>query len=69
MASTIRLRRGSSTPSAAAFQVGEPAWDAANGKLYVKDNAGFMVLINQGDVDYGLITGATDGSIDYGALS
>lgn len=69
MASTIKLRRGSGTPTAGEFQVGEPAWDSTNGVLYVKNTAGAMVQINQTNADYGLITGAVDGSLDYGALS
>lgn len=48
MANTIRLRRGSGAPTAGSFQVGEPAWDATNGRLYVKDNAGTMVQIGAG---------------------
>lgn len=68
MASVIRLRRGSTTPSAASFQIGEPAWDAANSKLYIKNNAGIMVEIGSNNLDYGSITDAVDGSLDYGAL-
>lgn len=41
--STIRLRRGSGTPSAGSFLEGEPAWDSTNGKLYIKNAAGAMV--------------------------
>lgn len=68
MANTIRLRRGSTVPSAAAFQVGEPAWDATNSQLYIKNTAGSMVLINPGNQDYGLITGSVDIQNDYGSL-
>ena len=45
MANTIRLRRGTGAPTASLFQIGEPAWDAANGVLYVKNNAGSMVQV------------------------
>lgn len=68
MANTIRLRRGTTTPAAASFQIGEPAWDATNSLLYIKNTAGSMVLINPGSQDYGLITGAVDSQTDYGSL-
>lgn len=42
----IQLRRGSGLPDAADFVVAEPAWDSANGKLYVKNASGAMVEIN-----------------------
>jgi hypothetical protein len=48
MANTIRLRRGTAAPVASNFVVGEPAWDATNSNLYVKNTAGSMVLINSG---------------------
>lgn len=68
MANTIRLRRGTTTPSANSFAIGEPAWDQSTGKLYIKNAAGSMVLINPGNADYGLLDGAVDGSFDYGSL-
>jgi len=68
MASVIRLRRGTTVPSGANFVVGEPAWDQSAGKLYIKNQAGSMVLINPGNADYGLLDGAVDGSFDYGSL-
>ena len=46
MAVQIQLKRGTSAPSAGSFAVGEPAWDATNGRLYVKNTAGSMVEIN-----------------------
>lgn len=46
MANTIRLRRGTTTPSAGSFLEGEPAWDSTNSKLYIKNAAGTMVQIN-----------------------
>lgn len=46
MANTIRLRRGSTTPTAGSFLEGEPAWDSTNSKLYIKNAAGTMVQIN-----------------------
>ena len=69
MAVQLRLRRGSSAPSAGSFVEGEPAWDSSNSKLYVKNSAGTMVLINPGSQDYGLITGTVDSSTDYGSIA
>ena len=69
MAVQLRLRRGSSTPSAGSFVEGEPAWDSSNSKLYVKNAAGTMVLINPGSQDYGLVTGTVDSSTDYGSIA
>ena len=46
MANTLRLRRGSSAPSAGSFVEGEPGWDSTNGRLYIKNAAGVMVEIN-----------------------
>ena len=68
MAVQLRLRRGSSASSAGSFVEGEPAWDSSNSKLYVKNSAGTMVLINPGSQDYGLITGTVDSSTDYGSI-
>lgn len=48
MANTIRLRRGSTIPSAGSFVEGEPAWDSTNSKLYIKNAAGTMVEIGAG---------------------
>lgn len=45
MPNTIRLRRGTTTPTAGSFVDGEPAWDSGNSKLYVKNTAGSMVQI------------------------
>lgn len=45
MANTILLRQGTTTPSGSAFSVGEPAWDKSAGKLYIKNQAGYMVNI------------------------
>lgn len=69
MAVTLRFKRGTTAPSAASFQVGEPAWDASAGRLYIKDTAGSMVLINQNSQDYGLITGTVDSQTDYGSIA
>lgn len=45
MANTLRLRRGSTTPTAGSFVEGEPAWDSTGKKLYVKAADGTMVQI------------------------
>lgn len=68
MAITIRIRRGSNSPSASLFAVGEPAWDGTNKRLYVKATDNTMVLINPGNQDYGLLTGSLTSTADYGAL-
>lgn len=44
----IVLRTGSTTPSAADFVVGEPAWDSSAGKLFLRNAAGSMVEIGAG---------------------
>jgi hypothetical protein len=44
----IVIRNGTTTPSAGDFDTAEPAWDATNGKLYIKDGAGSMVEIGAG---------------------
>jgi hypothetical protein len=41
----IKLRTGSTVPSAASFATSEPAWDSTNALLYVKSGAGAMVPI------------------------
>lgn len=48
MPNTLRLRRGSTAPSAGSFVEGEPAWDSTNKKLYVKAADGSMVEIGAG---------------------
>jgi hypothetical protein len=67
----IILRNGITAPSAGDFDVGEPAWDRSNGKLYVKDGAGAMIEIGAGAApitDYGSVADAVTASFDYGAL-
>jgi hypothetical protein len=44
----ILIRNGTTTPSAADFDVAEPAFDKTAGKLYVKNAAGLMVEIGAG---------------------
>lgn len=48
MANTIKLRQGTTTPSAGSFSIGEPAWDNTASKLYIKNAAGAMVEIVAG---------------------
>lgn len=48
MANTIKLRQGTTTPSAGSFSIGEPAWDKSASKLYIKNAAGSMVEIGAG---------------------
>lgn len=44
----ILLRQGTTTPGAANFEVGEPAWDKLGKKLYIKAEDGTMVEIAGG---------------------
>ena len=39
----ILIRQGTTAPSAGDFDTAEPAWDATNGKFYIKNSAGTMV--------------------------
>lgn len=55
MPNTIRLRRGSTVPSAVSFVEGEPAWDSANGMLYCKTASGVMKQLN-----YNITTSTSD---------
>lgn len=67
----IILRNGTTAPSAGDFDVGEPAWDKTNGRLYVKNTAGSMVEIGgpgANQADYGLLTEATNSTADYGGI-
>jgi len=41
----ITIRSGTNTPNPADFDESEPAWDKANGRLYIKDQAGAMVSV------------------------
>jgi hypothetical protein len=52
----ILIRSGTAAPSAADFDVAEPAWDKTNGRLYVKDAAGQMVLIASDGFTGGTLT-------------
>lgn len=63
MANTIRLRRGSTAPSAGSFVEGEPAWDSSNSRLYIKNSAGTMVKINNITTSTADPTGGSDGDI------
>ena len=50
----ILIRQGTTAPSAGDFDTAEPAWDATNGKLYIKDGAGNMVEVGAGGGGGGL---------------
>jgi hypothetical protein len=43
---TIRIRRGTTTPSASSFAEGEAGFDMTAGKLYIKNSSGIMVDIS-----------------------
>jgi len=56
----ILIRQGTAAPSAGDFDTAEPAWDATNGKLYIKDGAGSMVEIGAGGGGGGGLTYFTE---------
>lgn len=54
------IRSGTAAPSAGDFVAGEPAWDATNGKFYIKNSAGTMVEITgAGGGSSGVVEAAT----------
>jgi hypothetical protein len=61
MANTIRLRRGTTAPTAGSFVEGEPAWDSTNSRLYIKNAAGTMVQIGAS----GGTPGGSSGQVQY----
>lgn len=56
----IKLRNGTAAPSAGDFDIGEPAWDRTNDRLYLKDGSGAMVQIGQTRAG---VAGATSGTL------
>jgi hypothetical protein len=75
MANTIRLKRSAvagKVPTTSDLSLlGEIGMNTYDGALYMRRDAGTaeIVRIAFADQDYGLITGATNGALDYGALS
>ena len=73
MANTIRLKRSAvagKVPTTSDLSLGELGMNTFDGALYMQRDTGTpeIVRIAFADQDYGLITGATDGALDYGAL-
>jgi hypothetical protein len=74
MANTIQLKRSAvagKIPTTSDLALGELGMNTYDGALYMKRDAGTAEVIRVafGNQDYGLITGATSGSLDYGALT
>jgi hypothetical protein len=73
MANTVRLKRSAvagRVPTTSDLALGELGMNTFDGALYMKRDAGTaeVIRIAFGNQDYGLITGSTSGSLDYGAL-
>jgi len=73
MANTVRLKRSAvagRVPTTSDLALGELGMNTYDGALYMKRDAGTaeVIRIAFGNQDYGLITGSTSGSLDYGAL-
>lgn len=74
MANTIRLKRsavaGKIPTTTDLSQLGEIGVNTYDGALYMRRDTGTpeIIRIAFADQDYGLITGSTSGSLDYGAL-
>jgi hypothetical protein len=74
MANTIRLKRSAvpgKVPTTSDLSLGEVGMNTYDGALFMRRDPGMaeIVRIAFADQDYGLITGATNGALDYGALS
>jgi hypothetical protein len=50
MAILLQFKRGSTVPTASAFQVSEPAWDATNKRLYIKAADNSMAPVGHGAI-------------------
>lgn len=73
MAQTIKLKRSAvagKVPTTSDLALGEVGINTWDGALYMKRDSGTpeIVRIAFADQDYGLITGAAGGALDYGAL-
>jgi hypothetical protein len=74
MANVIKLKRSAvagKIPTTSDLALGEVGMNTFDGALYMKRDTGTaeVIRIAFANQDYGLITGATSGSLDYGALS
>lgn len=73
MANTLKLKRSAVAgriPTTSDLAFGELGMNTNDGALYMKRDAGTaeIIRIAFADQDYGLITGAASGALDYGAL-
>lgn len=73
MAQTVRLKRSAvagKVPTTSDLSLGEVGMNTYDGALFMRRDTGTpeIIRIAFADQDYGLITGATDGALDYGAL-
>lgn len=73
MAQTVRLKRSAvagKVPTTTDLSLGEVGMNTYDGALFMRRDTGTpeIIRIAFADQDYGLITGATDGALDYGAL-
>lgn len=74
MANTIKLKSSAvagKVPTTSDLALRELGINTYDGALYMKRNQGSdeIVLIASANQDYGLITGSTSGTLDYGALT
>lgn len=74
MANTIKLKSSAvagKVPTTGDLALRELAINTYDGAVYMKRDAGSeeIIRIAFGNQDYGLITGSTSGTLDYGALS
>lgn len=74
MAQTIKLKRSAvagKVPTTSDLALGEVGMNTYDGALFMRRDTGTPEIIRIAfvDQDYGLITGATDGALDYGALT
>lgn len=73
MAQTIKLKRSAvagKVPLAGDLALGELGMNTYDGALFMRRDTGTpeIIRIAFADQDYGLITGAVGGTLDYGAL-
>jgi hypothetical protein len=74
MANTIKLKSSAvagKVPTTSDLELRELAINTYDGAVYMKRNAGSdeIIRIAFGNQDYGLITGGSSGTLDFGALS
>jgi|LauGreDrversion4_2_1035121.scaffolds.fasta_scaffold03861_2 hypothetical protein len=73
MANTIKLKSSAvagKVPTTSDLQLRELGINTYDGAIYMKRNQGAdeIVRVAFANQDYGLITGSTSGTLDYGAL-